>query len=258
MNFRDIFIISRGTKVILAITFSVSLAAVIFAFFYYRTLNRSEDPRISKARIFLQKYDESTAIAGNSVSLSYLDSAYSVFKSLPDYVSSFETGLIYNNKCSALLLSALYDSLMDREIRNHLLSLSMKYCDSSIIIYTRWISIWGSLEEDEIRRRSLEYMRRNDPAFAGYKFEKILDRRVENIKMAQIETPRRMSVSYSNKGAIYRHMMIPDSSVFYYTKALSLWNDNRVAKSNLNVLMGGKPLKPTLIESLFPPDRNKK
>jgi len=77
-----------------------------------------------------------------------------------------------------------------------------------------------------------------------------------NIVAAQIETPRRLSVSLSNKGTIYHHMMKPDSSLTCYQLALSLWKDNRTAKSNLNVLMGGEPIKPSLIELLFPPDKN--
>ena len=53
MLLRDIFKISKGTKVILAITFSVSVLAIVFAFFYYRSINKSEDPRIRKARELL-------------------------------------------------------------------------------------------------------------------------------------------------------------------------------------------------------------
>jgi len=52
--------------------------------------------------------------------------------------------------------------------------------------------------------------------------------------------------------------MFPDSAFVYYQDALSLWKDNRTAESNLSVLLGGEPVKPNLIESLFPPDKNKK
>jgi hypothetical protein len=258
MDFSDIFKITRGTRVIFSITLSVSLVAIVFAFFYYRSINRSEDPRIEKARLYLKKYEEFSVIIGNQNTFSYLDSAMAVFRSLPDYESSFETGLIYNNKCSATLLSAMYGNVPDSGFKFRLLSISMKYCDTSIFIYNRWMNEWGSLSRDEIGKNLKKYMKNDDPAFSLFNFEKILLRRVRNIEMAQIETPRRLSVSYSNKGAIFRHMMLTDSSVFYYRKALSLWKDNRIAKSNLNVLMGGEPLKPSFIESLFPPDRESK
>jgi hypothetical protein len=124
MNLSDIFVITRGTKVILAITFSVSLAAILFAFFYYRSVNRTEDPRISKARRYLRTYDKVNGITGFQDTFLYLDSAFTVFRSLPDYENSFETGVVYNNKCSALLLSAIYDSTLTMEMKALLLSLS--------------------------------------------------------------------------------------------------------------------------------------
>jgi hypothetical protein len=52
-------------------------------------------------------------------------------------------------------------------------------------------------------------------------------------------------------------MLKQDSALSYYEKALSLWKDNRTARSNMSVLMGGEPLEPKLIEALFPPDKNK-
>jgi hypothetical protein len=56
-------------------------------------------------------------------------------------------------------------------------------------------------------------------------------------------------------GIAYRHTMVPDSAIACFKKALELWDKNRIAQSNLSVLMGGKPVTPGLIESLFPPKR---
>ena len=256
MRFRDIFIISKGTKVIFTITFSVSILAVVFAFFYYRNINNSEDPRIKKAREFLLQYQKESGRNNSLEAFSFLDSANAIFRSFPDYESSFEIGVIYNNKCSALLMMALYDSTIKEFEKNNLLSLAMKYCDSSISNYSAWITSWDSLSPEIISDRISPYMKEDNPAFRDYDFEKIFERRVKNIVAAQIETPRRLSVSLSNKGTIYRHIMKPDSSLICYQLALSLWKDNRTAKSNLNVLMGGEPIKPSLIELLFPPDKN--
>ncbi len=258
MQLGEIFKISRGTKVILMITFSVSLVAIVFAFFYYRNINNSEDPRITKAREYLVRFDNQPGMIADLKSFEYLDSAFSIFKFYPDYESSFEIGLIYNNKCSTLLLMAIYDSTINESEKNNLLGISMKYCDSSIINYERWIAEWGNLTTDEISARIGKFMKEEDPLFKKVNFEKVFSRRVKNITTAQIETPRRLSVSFSNKGTIYRHMMKSDSSLICYQKALSLWKDNRTAKSNLSVLLGHDPIKPTLIESLFPPDKNKR
>lgn len=257
MRLKEIFVISRGTKVILTITLSVSLAAFTFAFFYYRGINRSEDPRILKARELLIAYDRISGNFNIAEAFPLLDSAYMIFNSLPDYEFSFETGVIYNNKCSTLLLKAMYDTtIADSEI-NTLLGLSLKYCDSSILSYKMWLEEWGPLSADEIAGKLSIFMKKEDPAFKGRNFEKIFNRRIKNMVMAQTETPRRLSVSFTNKGTIYRHMMKPDSSLLFYREALSLWKDNRTAKSNLSVLTGGDPVKPTIIESLFPPDKNR-
>lgn len=256
MNLRDIFIISKGTKVIVAITFTVSLLAVTFAFFYYRSLNRSEDPRIARARELLVRYDKISGDINSIGSFPLLDTAFSIFSALPDYKTSFETGVIYNNKCSALLLMALYDTSIQKSEKDILLNMSMKYCDTSIAVYRKWIAEWGSLSPAEINKKAGMYMKENDPAFSGYNFKRVFSKRIKNLIGAQVETPRRLSVSLSNKGIIYRHMLMPDSALFYYQQALSLWKDNRSAISNLSVLMNRDPIKPNLIESLFPPDKN--
>jgi tetratricopeptide (TPR) repeat protein len=258
MQFRNLFIVSKGTKVILAITFSVSLLTIAFAFFYYRSINRSEDPRIQKAREFLLQYDR---ISGKRTSLAafpLLDSAEAIFRSLPDYATSFENGLIYNNKSSALLVMALYDSILQQTEKNKLLALSKLYCDSSITLYKMWISDWGNLSPESIAHRIKPYMQQDDPAFSGLKFKRVFSRRIEYITMAQVETPRRLSVSLTNKGTLYRHMMQPDSALVCYQQALSLWSENQTAESNLQVLLGGEPAKPSMIESLYPPDRKRK
>jgi len=258
MEFSDIFKIGRGTKTILLITLSVSLSALIFAFFYYRSINRSEDPRILKAREYLISYDKVSGNSDISETFPLLDSAYRIFKSLPDYGSSFEPGVIYNNKCSSLLLKSIYDTTVKAAEKEMLLNLSLKYCDSSISVYNKWIDDWIKLTPEEIRERLKSLMNSDDPAFYGFDFEKIFERRLKNIIQAQTETPRRLSVSLTNKGTVYRHMMMPDSSLVLFKKALSLWEENRTAKSNLSVLYGGDPVKPSIIESLFPPDKNKK
>ena len=257
MEFGDIFKITRGTKVIITITFSVALAASLFAVFYYSGINRSEDPRILKAREYLLEFEK---VSGNSYpgeAFPALDSAFRIFSSLPDYKNSFEKGVIYNNKCSMLLMKALYDTAISGTEKSTLLDLSLKQCDSSILTYKKWIEEWGVLTPQEITEKLTPLMRKDDPALT-HNFKKIFERRVKNLLLAQIETPRRLSVSLTNKGTIYRHLSKPDSSLLFYREALLLWKENRIAKSNLNVLTGGDPLKPSVIESLFPPDKNRK
>jgi hypothetical protein len=206
----------------------------------------------------MSEYDLQSGGISSFTSFPLLDSALAVYRQFPDYETSFETGVIYNNRCSGLLLMALYDTTLTIEVKTGLLELSLDYCDSSIMVYKKWIYDWGDLSAEEIAARLELYMRENDAIFDGFSYKKIFTRRVKDITLAQIETPRRLSVSYTNKATIHRHLLEQDSALFYYTKALSLWKDNRTARSNLSVLMEGEPLKPKLIEALFPPDKNKK
>jgi len=257
MSLKELFIIGRGTRVVFTITISVTAVAIIFAFFYYRGINRSEDPRIEKARVYLTEYERLSGSA-NSPSFFYLlDSAENIYRSLPDYASSFERGVVYNNRCSGLLLMAIYDTSISENEKKMLLGLSMSYCDSAIVVYKYWLQNWRNLSGEKISSRLLTIMNTDDDDFTGRNYKKIFRRRIKNIEAAQIETPRRLSVSYSNKAAVYRHSLKQDSALFYYRMAISEWKDNRVAKSNLNVLMGDDPIEPKLIEALFPPDRTK-
>jgi len=258
MRLQGLIIISPGTRKILAITISVAALAVIFAFFYYRSVNRSADPRVAEARRYMSEYDR---VAGGKDSYTWfylLDSAGMVYKSVPGYRTSWENGVIYNNKCSGLLLMALYDSTITKPEKETLLELSVTYCDSSIAVYNRWLDEWGELPEEEVDRRVRDEMDENDSAFAGLNFRRISGKRVSGIMLALIETPRRLSVSYTNRATAYRHLMMQDSALFYYDRALALWKDNRTAESNRSVLLGGEPVKPGLIKTLFPPDRKKK
>jgi hypothetical protein len=257
MKLKDIFEISQGTRKLLAITISVTLSAIVFAYFYYRGMNRSEDPRIMEAKELLLEYEKMTRGISGIESFYILDSAFAIFSSIPDYDGSYEKGVIYNNKCSGLMLNALYDNDTIRGEKSHLLAMAMEFCDSSIFIYKKWLDEWEGLSSEQIATKLEPKMNANDPAFNGFNFGRIFKRRVKNIVDAQYETPRRLSVSLTNKGTIFRHLNEPDSALVYVRMALSLWEDNRTAESNLSVLMGGEPLKPNLIESLFPPERKK-
>jgi tetratricopeptide (TPR) repeat protein len=257
MSLKDLTVISPGTRKILAITLSVALAAVIFAFFYYREVNRSEDPRVARAREYMAEYDRLSGGTESNALFHLLDSADLIYRSVPGYGSSFERGVIYNNKGSSFLVKALYDSSLTESGKVAFLELSVTYGDSAIKVYSNWLDEWEDLSEEEIASRLMSEMSETDPAFAGLNFNSIFRKRVKDMMLARVETPRRLSVSYTNKGTAYRHMMMPDSALLWYEKALAIWKHNRTAESNLSVLLGGEPVKPGIIESLFPPDRNK-
>ncbi len=258
MSLKDLTVISPGTRKLLAITLSVALAAVIFAFFHYRQVNRSEDPRVARARFLMAEYDRLSGGTDSYSLFHLLDSADRIYRSVPGYGSSYERGVIYNNRGSSFLVNALYDSTLTESGKIAFLELSVTYADSAITVYRNWLDEWEVLSEEEIAGRLMSEMSEADPAFTGLNFNSIFRKRVRDVMLARVETPRRLSVSYTNKGTAYRHMMMPDSALAYYERALSTWKHNRTAESNLSVLLGGEPVKPGIIESLFPPDRKKK
>jgi hypothetical protein len=257
MHTGNIFHIGKGTRIVAIITLLVSLIALFAAIIYYGGINRSEDPRISVARDLLASYDALPLQSDLTSKIRLIDSAGTIFRSYADYADSFEMGVVFNNKASALMVAGLYDSTVTPAEKATLLKMAMTYIDSSIAVYRRWIQEWTPLNNDEVELRLRTFMKSSDPAFKDRDYKKLIARRTKNQLLAQVETPRRLSVCLSNKGIIFRHMEKPDSASMCLQESLSLWNNNRVAKSNLNVLMGGEPLKPGIIESLFPPDRKK-
>lgn len=257
MKITDLFKITKGTRVVISITLGVCGTAILVAALYYRSLNRAEDPQLIPVRELILKSQELSHARSAPEAHLLLDSALQILKSVPGYGNSYETGVIYNNACSAWLLSALYDSTLVAAEKEEMLKTAATYADSSIRIYRAWINEWDTLPANQIRMKMAPYFNSGNPAFSGRNTGKILDKRTRDIREAQIETPRRLSVSLTNRGTVYRHLNRPDSALICYAEALHLWKDNRTAQSNLNVLRGGKPLKPSIIQTLFPPDKKK-
>jgi tetratricopeptide (TPR) repeat protein len=257
MNIKEIFKITKGTRVVISITLGICGTAIIAAALYYRGLNRAEDPRLVPVREMIQKSQELSNNRQAPEAYLLLDSALQLIRSVPGYEKSYETGVIFNNACSAWLLSALYDSTLAESEKHEMLKTAASFADSSLRIYRTWLLEWDSLPADQIRVKTEPFFKSGDPAFEGRNTSKILQKRIRDIREAQLETPRRLSVALTNRGTIHRHLNQPDSAFVCYAEALQIWKENRTAESNLNVLRGGKPLKPNLIQSLFPPDKKK-
>lgn len=257
MPVKDFFKVTRGTKVVFGITFTISLLGILFAFIYYSRINRANDPRIDTAREIIAEYDRLSAGLDLGGRMILLDSALQNLNQIEAYRNSFEPGVVYNNKCSALIVEALYNESVAEEEKAILLGLAMKYCDTSILTYKGWLQRWQYASSAELKALAEMEMDPGDLAFKGRNYKNLLNQRHKSLIEAQIETPRRLSVALSNKGIIFRHLMMPDSALNYFSQALELWGDNRPAKSNLEVLFGGEPVEPGIIEALFPPDRKK-
>jgi len=231
-------------------------AGLAAAWLYYSYQNAAEDPRVVEARLLLEEYDVLMKNGKFDEGLVLLDSIQQLYNAVPCYRESFEQGVIYNNRGSAWLTIALYntdDSMRKAEI----LILASKETTRSIYAYEEWMQKVDTMSFSEIQSEVIACFPEKDPEFEGLNYQRIIDRRIADIQLAKIETPRRLSVSYSNLGIIQRHQYKPDSAILSYITALKLWNRNPSAKNNLNTLLGRETEDESILRQLFPPDRRK-
>jgi len=248
--------LSRQTKILILVMVLISGIGVISAWLYYRYENAAEDPRVKDARLLLSRYDELMQNGKFDEGLKLLDSIEQLYQSVPCYGESFEMGVIQNNRGSAWLTMALYNT-EDSIHKSEMLVLAHKETLLSIATYEKWLQQFDSLPYGEIKLNVEQCFPEQDPAFAGLDYQRIIDRRIEEIELAKIETPRRLSVSYSNLGIIQRHQYQQDSAILSYIRALKLWNRNPAAKNNLNTLLDREAEDESILRQLFPPDRRK-
>jgi hypothetical protein len=255
MALRDIFRITRQTRILLIFLVCISASGLLIAYLYYNSKNKSEDPRIIGARLKLVEFDHLMKGHNYMEALQILDTVNTIYENTTGYQGSFEFGVIFNNRCSVYLSMALYDSLKPEEEKESLLRLAEKNVQKSISIYTVWLGSAGKLTKDQIKKYITPRFNENDPGLKGKNIGRLIGKRVEDIVFAQTETPRRLSVSYTNLGIIQRHQYRQEEAAQSYIKAISLWKDNFTARNNFNVLMGLPPEDRSIIEKLFPPER---
>jgi tetratricopeptide (TPR) repeat protein len=253
---KDIFRITAQTKRVLAGIFIIIVISLLAAYIYYNGKNKAEDPRIVQTKYMFRQFDDLMKENKFSSALPVLDSIEIIFMKVPGYNESYEPGIVYNNRGSAYLSMALYSS-NDSIEKSRLLEISEKNIDSSIAIYNTWIDKNKNLTEAELFQIAEPFFPENDVVFKGRNVKKIIRKRAEDLTLAQKETPRRLSVCYTNLGIVQRHQYKQNEAAESYIKAIKLWKDNYTARNNFNVLMGKPPEDRSIIDQLFPPDKNK-
>jgi tetratricopeptide (TPR) repeat protein len=251
------FKLSKQTKKLLTGILIIIGISLMVAYLYYSSKNKSEDPRVLETKYLFKDYEGLMKEEKYDEALRLMDTVESIFLNTPGYASSYELGIVYNNRGSAYLSIALYTT-KDSIEKTLLLRLAKTQIDSSIAIYSKWMEKYGTLERKEIQDIEKHYFLENDKAFEGKNHKKILNKRIDDLVMAQNETPRRLSVSYTNAGIVLRHQFKQNEAAESYIKAIKLWKDNYVARNNFNVLMGKDPEDRSIIDQLFPPDKSKK
>lgn len=233
----------------------LALVGIAIAWIYYGNINKAVDPRVKEAQVMYGRYNVYASENDFEKVLALLDSIQEVYSAVPHYAKSYELGVMQNNRASVFLTKALADTTLD-EIRQNYFSLAEQHLLESITYYNRWINDFGNMTEEEISAY-VDKEFRSDPLLSGDKnIDAMIRKRVKDIQTAQIETPRRLSVSYSNLGIIKRHENEVEEAVDFYTRAIELWDENHAAKNNLNILFGKPVEKQGLLRKLFPPERN--
>ncbi len=250
----SIFQITTGTKKLLSAMLIVSSIGITIAYYYYDSINKAEDPRVTEARYLLKRFDKLMDENDYLAVFSLLDQIENIYKNAKGYENSYEMGVVYNNRTATYLILGLYES-SDKKDKKKYLRLALDATRKSIDIYEKWLSAYGTLTEEELYNKIKPYFTPED--LKGCEVEKIIKKRVDDIKLAQIETKRRLSVSYTNLGIIQRHQYKQQDALKSYAEALKLWPDNHTAKNNLNVLLGKPIEKISVIDKIFTKDRRK-
>lgn len=259
----NIFTIQPGTKKVFTVVLIITLGIIGSAWLKFRDINRSADPRVVEARLLYKEFNSLMKAGQDDEAYATLDKIEGIYLKTPGYEGSFELGVVENNRASFYLNKVETEFLTNEsniipENINLYLAYAREYCEKSIAIYLQWLDSVGKLNQDQVETLIKPWFSEKDPAFKGFNYEKILKRRVKEIMEAQVETKRRLSVSYSNMGVIARYEKNNEKSKEYYEKSLELWPENYVAKNNLRVLHGQPIEKRSIVKQLFPKDRIEK
>lgn len=230
----------------------LTVSGLTISYFYYGNINKKEDPRVLSVKRLQSSYNKAVLDNNMPEALTLISMMDSVYASVPHYTQSFERGVLETDRASVYLNMALYHTAGEEE-KLEKLDIAEKCLNNSVRIYDAWKDRFGGLDSDSILisiREDFSDLNQNIRS-------KILEKRIQDIIEAQIEMDRRYSVTYTNLGVVMRHRLLQDSALFYYRKAIELWDDNHAAKSNLNVLMGKEPLKRGVFEKMFPPEKKK-
>ncbi len=247
---------SKPARALILVMMALVVTTILFALWYYRRENLSVDPRVVPARKLYEGYNALTRENDFAAVIRLLDSIDNIYSRYPHYHHSFETGVLENNRAAVYLTLGLsYDSLSSpfhHLDQDSLISLGESAVRNSIHIYEKWMDEYSGKNAAEIREQAQRAF------LVGLKYrtteekDRFLDGRVEEIQAAVQETPRRLSVSYTNLGIVYRYREDYQSAAACYQKAVDLWEDNLTAENNLNLLLGRPMKKRNFIQKMFP------
>ncbi len=245
---------NKGIKAVILIMIALVLIGVSIAYVHYGDINKSEDPRVLKAKYQYKAYN--IFVKNNDIESVFatLDTISDIYSQFSDYRNSYEVGVV-NNNVAAVWLSMGLKKIHEKQDGKNELDSAEKYCLIGVPIYEEWLNEFGKLSEKEIAEKVTNYYDATQPYYVDNDITKIINKRIKDIQVAQIETPKRLSVALTNLGIVQRHKLEYDKAMENYKKALTLWEGNRSAKNNINILLGRPVEEMTTIEKLFPDEK---
>ena len=243
--------IDKRTIIVISIMSIMVVFGLAFAWFYYSNINEAEDPRVLQAKTIYSRYDALAEAKRYEDILLLLDSMESIYGQYRDYKDSYEIGVVYNNKAALYLTMGLFET-DDKQKKDSLLVLAKKEVLLSIQVYEQWMKEFGALNETQIGCIMLPVYQENNKLFIKNKQEHYINKRTKDILLAQKETPRRLSVAYTNLGIILRHQGQVEEALKTYEKALKLWEQNLTAENNINIILGRPIRERSILEKVFP------
>ena len=243
-------------RALIYVMMALGVITILLAYSHYRGENFSVDPRIVPARKLYEGYNALASSNDFEGVIRLIDTIEQIYSQYPHYRGSFETGVLENNRAAVYLTLGLnYDSLSSPYHhlgQDSLMALGETAARKSIDIYESWLSVYaenstGEIQEQVMATFGIE-LDTGDPG----EIEAQVENRVKEIEDAIEETPRRLSVSYTNLGLAYRYREDYHGAASCYRQAMDLWEDNLTAENNLNILLGQPLKKRNFIQKMFP------
>jgi tetratricopeptide (TPR) repeat protein len=156
----------------------------------------------------------------------------------------------------SILLPAESQFLLELK-KDTLLNMAMHNITMAVDTYEDWKNEYASLSEADCKTKIQSNFFLGLEEYPEEEKEKFLKTRLNTFMQNQVEIDRRLSVSYTNMGIAYRQQEEYDLAIAAYRKAIALWDKNLTAENNLNVLLGRPMKEPSVIQKIFPPDKEK-
>ncbi len=254
----------RKIRILILIMLGVVAVSITAATLYYSGVKKAVDPRVRPARELYGDYNKLAAANNMSAVLHLLDTVETIYNQYPHYNNSFETAVLANNRAAVYLALAQYgDSLQNpppqAELpRDSLLEMAEAELRNALASYLLWKRKYGDKGRGDWKSTiKVEFLAGMD-GYSVKEQQKFLENRLDEFEDTKSEINRRLSVSYTNLGLVYRHRESYDSAVVNYMKAMELWEENLTAENNLNVLLNRPKRKRSLLRKLFPPEKDQK